>query len=85
MRMSLYANIDVSKTQGEPIVARETLSKRELKSAAAYAGVLATLPPSQEVAPRQDAPQPVVQQPVRGEQEPEKPTESSGIQTLWIT
>ena len=77
----MYANIDVSKTQTEPVVAREVLSKRELKSAAAYAGVLAKLPPSQEVAPQRDAPHAVVQQPVRGEQEPEKPTESSGTQT----
>ena len=75
--MSLYANINVSKAQEEAAVVKGPPAKSS-KSAALYAGVLATPPPPRELVP-------VQQKPVRkdvcqpDETEPEKPSGASGI------
>lgn len=75
--MSLYANINVSKAQEEAAAIKSPLAKTS-KSAALYAAVLATPPPTRESVPVQETPvREDIRQPV--EVEPEKPTEASGI------
>jgi hypothetical protein len=73
-KMSLYANINVSKTQEEAAAVKRPLVKTS-KSAALYAGVLAKPPPPKESVPVQTSPQSI---PQPAEVEVEKPSEASG-------
>jgi hypothetical protein len=78
--MSLYANINVSKTQAENVTANKTPAKSS-KSAALYAGVLSKPPLPAKALPQHKQPSPqAIPQPV--EIEPEQPKQASGILQL---
>ena len=76
--MSLYANINVSKTQGQnPPINNPPPTQKPSKSAALYAGVLAKpAPPINVIPQRQEPSLEAVPQPINIE--PEQSKEASG-------
>src|SRR5271169_369755 len=60
--MSLYANINVSKTQGDRVTIKNPPPQvhKSSKSAALYAGVLAKPPPPSNIVPQRHEPSPEV-------------------------